>query len=245
MDLAVGNPLSEELEGDVAFGGEIGGGFRARIADVPIAYPLSVIANQFGVHSPTLPILNRFEPILVPHRFSILKDAGLAAITAVGIRIEYQGEQTCSIVSLLPEHEFVQVGEVAFQCSVGAAGDVAVDPTVLQGLVPIGLGGSLKAGASVRGTLCLRGAIATPRISAVGKGSRSCEWQFALDGDPLYGRDIETWTVAMFPKRIRTIPCKIQISVTRRTAFIPTRWESDAVVLDCCVERGSPTNASL
>jgi hypothetical protein len=40
----------------------------------------------------------------------------------------------------------------------------------------------------------LESTVSTPSISAIGIGSSRCEWRLDKQKEPLFGRDIETWS---------------------------------------------------
>jgi hypothetical protein len=237
MEISIANSLAEELGGDVALGGDELDGFRAEIGDAPIAISLAKLQRSLGAPEPP-PLLGRFELLLVPHRFSLIKTRGWAEVVNVGLRIGYDvGDRTCSIVSLMPEVEYVSLGGVQFQVTLGANGETQASIDVASNFSPVGGGAKLAAKLSSGASLALRGDIATPRISAVGKGSRKCEWQFALGSEPLHGRDVETWSVLAVPRGLAALRYTMKLNVTQRTAFIPNRWESDIQHITCAIER--------
>jgi hypothetical protein len=239
MEISIATPLAEELGGDIVFGGDDElVGFRADIGDAPIGITLAKLQKSLGKADTTASLLGRFELVLVPHRFSLIKTTGWAEVINAGIRISYDmGDKTCSVVSLLPEYEYVTIGKASFGASVSAKGETEAVAEIPGDMAPVVGGAQLRAQLMGNASIQVRGNIATPRISAVGKGSQKCEWQFMLGKEPLYGRDIETWAILAVPANLDTIKYKLQLNITHRTAFIPTRWESDIYQNTCSVDR--------
>jgi hypothetical protein len=238
MEISIANQLSEELSSDVDFGAEDLEGFRANVGDAPIGITLSKLRAQLGDASAISLLLERFELALIPHRFSLIKTKGWAEVINAGIQISYElGDKTCSVISLLPEYEYIKLGDFSFGASVSAKGEAALATPELAGMVPVTAGAELKSKLAADSTLTVRGQLVTPRISAVGKGSRRCEWQFSLGDMPLYGRDIETWAVLALPANLPSIDYRLKLNVTQRTAFIPSRWESDEYEVRCEIVR--------
>jgi hypothetical protein len=86
-------------------------------------------------------------------------------------------------------------------------------------------------------SLRLEATIATPIISAVGLGSSRCEWRFDRDREPLFGRDIETWSVVVLPKRQTSLRLRARFYLISRMLFVPTRRQSDWLELTCPLVR--------
>ena len=66
----------------------------------------------------------------------------------------------------------------------------------------------------------------TPKLMAVGVGSSRCEWRFDVGNSPLYGKDIETWSLLALPKTQRALRYRMRFYVVTRLAFVPQRFES-------------------
>ena len=75
--------------------------------------------------------------------------------------------------------------------------------------------------------------VATPYVHAVGIGSDRAQWRFDVHREPLFGRDIPMWMVVALPKGQRTLDYRARLSVTARTAFFPTRQQSEWQELKC------------
>lgn len=219
------------------------GGFVAHVADRPIALRLRSVFAALGRDvPPEVDLYRRFEVWLVPNRVNLLRRRGLAEITSLGLECEYlNDERTCCLVGLLPEARFVTCGEIAgtMECrgAFSAAGELMGSVSRLatqsqaENIEQQGLTFSVAAAGDVSVNFKLR--VASPRIAAVGVGSGRAEWRFDLDQDPLFGQDIETWSVVVLPKRQRRLSLRLRMYCTWRTAFFPTRHQTCWQALSC------------
>lgn len=211
-----------------------GGGFEARIADSPIAVPLERLFEARNIALPADFAVYRaaYDAWLVPHRVSVMRHHGLSALTELGIRVTYH-TVAGSVVSLLPEFQFVEAASLKFCCSSDVYGSLERNQTIANA-ERVG-GGQLKVGSAAHMStrLAFELSVVTPTISAVGKGSRRAEWSFELNREPLHGRDIETWSILLVPTATVAIEYELVMSLTRRLAFFPTRWESRPLKITC------------
>jgi len=147
-------------------------GFRANIADAPIAQTFEKLHASLGSMKAPALLHGRFELLLAPHRFSLVKTQGWAEVVNAGIRIGYQlGDMTCSVVSLLPEVEYVSQGRVTFEAAVSSHGETSAVAAIPGNVLPIKGSAQLRATVLADSSVAFRGELATPRISAVGKGA--------------------------------------------------------------------------
>jgi hypothetical protein len=224
------------------------GQFVIRLAEQPVAAPLDrVFASMGKAIPPEVDIYQRFKIWLVPHRLSILRRRGSAEITAIGLECEYtKASEIIGVIGLIPSAQFVTHGSIGgnFTCSgaftfggepkpvtekqPGTENSLTPDiPVVETGSLKFGLAADAHVAASFNVT------VATPYISAVGIGGRHVEWLFNRHNEPLFGRDIETWSVLLLPKRQRQLEYKARYYATVRTFFFPTRYESDWATVAC------------
>jgi len=236
--------LAEQLETVPDLGSEIDdGGFYARAADRPIAYSVSALFERLGNPVPdSTKLYERFELWLVPHRVSIIRRSGYAEATSVGIEVSYKNDgRTCSIVSLFPSFEYIEHGSVDLNVQARMSATGEIEP-VLDLPATALLGTKVKCGASLQTSvgsglsLRLAASVSTPSLSSVGIGASQCEWRLDKDKIPLFGRDIETWSVLALPKRQRELKYELRFYFIARTAFVPTRRQSDWVPINCSLE---------
>ncbi|MDB5356021.1 MAG: hypothetical protein JWN24_2474 [Phycisphaerales bacterium] len=243
LDVAIDQAVARELEDVVEFGPSDSnsveaGGFAACIGDQPIGIRLRDHFEHFKLPA-NLALFDRFEVWLVPHRVSIIRRHGLAEPTSVGIEIEYDtGGVTCSIASLIPSFEYAVLGEVGASVKMtgtfSPAGETNATESHLNGTNRISRG-CLDFGVAAGGSLGFEytASVATPTVSAVGIGSSRCEWRFDKAKEPLFGKDIETWSAVILPKRKRMINYRARFYLIARTLFLPTRRQSDWVNVSC------------
>lgn len=253
-DFDITLPLTEELEADIDFGDEIDeGGFFATVNDQPMGMRFRDLQTRAGAKVDSQEariLLDRFDVWLVPHRVSIARRAGFAEPTSVGIEVEYMtGDRTCCVVSLIPSFDYTVHGKVG----AGGAFVGQFSPTGLaqapKGDVPVidtGMSfGALKLGLTSEAALSFRfqATVATTKIAATGIGSRRCEWRFDRDVEPLYGRDLETWSVVALARAMKTLNYRIRFYFNARTLFFNTRRESGWKELTCQLveEPGTPS----
>lgn len=247
-EVAINLPLAEQLETVPDLGAEIeDGGFYARSADSPIAYSVRALFKKLGKEVPDgVALYNRFELWLVPHRVSIIRRSGLAEPTAVGIEVSYENDgRTCSIVSLFPSFQFIEHGRVSvhFKADMSATGEItpgaAASPDLSDNSDNAGFvakcGASLNASTGAGLSLRLASSVVTPTVSSVGVGSSQCEWRLDKQGEPLFGKDIETWAVVALPKRQDKLSYRLRFYFIARTAFFPTRRQSEWVEIECAL----------
>jgi hypothetical protein len=78
--------------------------------------------------------------------------------------------------------------------------------------------------------------VSTPYVHAVGTGSNRAQWRFDQYREPLFGRDMQMWTLVALPKQQRELNYRARMFITVRTAFFPTRRQSDWQVIECALE---------
>jgi hypothetical protein len=136
-------------------------------------------------------------------------------------------------------------GDFACRGSVSASGNLT--PLPEQNLAQSGNGeapaiswekAGLRFESRVRGgaELSFSFTVATPYVHAVGTGSNRAQWRFDQHRDPLFGRDMQMWTLLALPKDQRELSYRARMFITVRTAFFPTRRESDWQVIQCVLE---------
>jgi len=243
VNIPIDQIFDDLLEGDVTLGSEniFSDKFFARPGNQPIALRLREIFNELGQPMPKeLGLYEMFEVWLVPHRVSITRQPGsIAEVTSVGLQIEYDhGDSTCSILSLIPAPQFIHHGRIAFggilQGNVNANGDISPAPEDFQfkkkqnlGILNIGLLASGEVGFSFNAS------VVTPLISAVGIGASCCEWNFGKHNEPIFGKDIETWTVLALPKKQSTLTYRLRYYICWRTCFVTTRRQTKWIDITC------------
>ena len=218
----------------------------AEVGDAPIAFPLQRAFQELGLAPPS-ELYKGFELWVVPHRVSVMRRCGAAEVTSVGVEVEYQTpSQVCSIVSLLPSPEFVTHGDLSlgFQGALSAAGEAKYD------MAPQNVGGAscrigpfeFKSDGGMGLHFHCSATVSTPRLSAVGIGSRQCGWQFDKTDKPLFGATTETWAVVALSCGQENLPYRMRFSLTLRTLFFPTRRESEWTTLECVLSRAGLAN---
>ncbi|MEM7305042.1 MAG: hypothetical protein AAF682_00155 [Planctomycetota bacterium] len=246
-------PFAEELSPELAKPRVLGeedvdeGGFFASVPDQPIGVPIRSILEACHEDSgPPLSVVSetefahlyeRFELWLIPHGVSIIRRAGFAEVTSVGVEVEYQNSgQTCSVRSLIPSCEHIVHGRVAG--SLGLNGEASVDPESVVGKVVqehAGLGFGLRAEGRLE--LSFSASVATPLVSAVGIDSSRCEWRLKVHEQPLFGRDLRFWSVVALPKRqaslLGNLPFRTRFSFSSRIALFPRTRRSGWYDLQC------------
>ncbi len=213
-------------------------GFVAKINENPLAISIKSVFEKHG-QKINSDFYDRFKAWLIPHRFSIVRRSGLAQIISLGCEIEYFSEGTCSIVSLFPEAQFVVRSGIDFSLNGQSRAKISLNGNAL----PIDTNNSdcekpaenmsLDLNISGRSYLNFSSRLITPLVSATGIGSRRCEFQFKQYDTPLFGHDIETWSILALPKRQKTLQYKIRFYFISRTAFVPRRSESSWKTISC------------
>ena len=182
---------------------------KGYIADSPIAFSLKALYEKADRSIPAeIDLYDRFSLWLIPNRVSIQKPQGFAEPVSLGIEVEYRNDdekvslnkgQTFSIVSMLPDSEFIELGHLSGEIRghISAAGEAGVDTDALDLASHLPLSENLKVGASAKVAVGLGFSfkVFLPIVSASGKGSSCARWEFDERSGPLYGKDIETWTV--------------------------------------------------
>jgi hypothetical protein len=241
LEFPIDRILNEALESEAVLGGEEERDeFVVRCAKEPIGLRLRHIFEQLGKPLPAdYALYKAFDVWLIPHRVSILRRRGLAEPVSVGISVEYvHGEKTCSIVSLIPEQQFIRRGQIATE--IGIKGRLSIsgeaqpsedtanlDPHIPAGTLQFGLTAGGEVGFQLSASVC------SPIVAAVGKGNSRCEWVFHKQDVPLHDRDLETWSVVVLPKRQTDLVYRLKLYYTTRTLFFPTRRESDLQKIRC------------
>jgi hypothetical protein len=217
------------------FGSESGPRFEVDIADRPIGLPLR---GLFRAHELSVPaeyaLYKRFALWVIPHRISVRRMRGIYDLVSLTISARFDaGGGTCSVVSLFPEARFKSIGALKAEASISLSGSMTPPTQALKNLHDVG--GSLSVGMSggVEASLAFQAAIATPIISAGGKGSSACYWTFEKDDLPLFGRDIEAWSVLVLPKRATSVEIRMTVTTTERLAFVPVSRSTDEQTISC------------
>lgn len=221
-------------------------GLLGRVGNRPVGFRLRDVFSTLGLETPkSLDLYRRFDLWLIPNRVSVMRGRGMAEVTALGFECEFDAEgRTLCVVELLPTPAFVRYGGLdgKLDCGgvVSAAGTfgplgtpapAGIEPDRSQFLERGGL--RFWVDAQVQVGLAFSCAVATPYVHAVGIGSDRVEWRFDVHRDPLFGRDIQMWVVLALPKGQGSLRYRARLSVTARTAFFPTRQQSDWQELRC------------
>lgn len=217
----------------------------AEVADSPIALSLSKLYENVDISDQNiLKLYERYNIWLIPNRVKISKRGGITEPVSLGVEVEYRNDElelnrgvTCSVVSLIPSPQYSTIGGVGFELGgeIGHSGEVNLNSDDFEPAKLLLNAGMLKIGthSNVHAHLKFKFEVTVPVISATGVGSSSAEWQFAESSGPLYGRDIETWTVLILPKRKKEITYRIGFYLIMRTAYFRTRRESRWETLTC------------
>jgi hypothetical protein len=243
--VAINNDLTEEL----GLAGELGGdtveegGFFAESQDQPIGIPLTRVFSELDPNlvseignegSKVYQLYRRFRLWLIPHGVSIVRRTGNAEPVSVNVEVRYKNEdRTCSVRNLIPSPRYIHHGQVTGSLDLAGETDVSASP-LQEGQADkafLGLRFGLRSKAGISVQFCAN--VITPYVSAVGVNSSRCEWVFERYTDPLFGRDIQTWSVLALPKRQTEISYDIRFSFTARTFFVARRYASDWVERVC------------
>jgi hypothetical protein len=205
-------------------------GFSVRVSDSPIAMPI-----ESGDDTPRelRQWTSRFALWAIPHRIAIVRVRGSREVMSCGIDVEFDaGKKTCSVVSLFPtpQHIVRLHGTLALSAAgkLTASGQIEADPdsngNAASSESPSAqIGGALK----VEGAFGIRFAtrLCTPYVSAAGVGSKHCEFRFDHESEPLYGRDIECWSIVALSKQVRVLKMDLRYYIVTREVFISRRYE--------------------
>ena len=173
----------------------------------------------------------------------------MAEVTSLGFECEFDpGGRTLCVVEMLPTPAFIRWGKVDGE--VGCGGVVSIGGAfgeadaeaegagAPQASEVVECGGmSFRAGVRVDVAAQFSCTVATPYVHAVGIGSDRAQWRFDVHREPLFGRDISMWMVVALPKAQKTLDYRARLSVTARTAFFPTRRQSEWQELRCTLAR--------
>lgn len=250
-DVNLDRIVTPELESIEAYGPETGGlttldesSWYVDIGDQPIAFPMRLVFQELGVPFKSK-LFDGYELWFVPHRVSLLRRKGQAEVVSFGLEVEYMnGKKTCSVVSLFPAPEFTVYGNVGldFRGSLTTHGlaEKLTDAAAEIGNLPFGKVGfqfGNDTGAEANVKFRYNATVSTPKISAVGLGSRRCAWEFKKDKDPLFGKTIETWSILALPRFQKNLTYRLRFSVTLRIFLIATWRESDWKEINCVLNR--------
>jgi hypothetical protein len=248
-------PVHRELEQRLAeqdFGTPVEAkGLVGRIADRPVAFRLRDVLTAMEVEIPKqVDLYRQFELWLIPERISVFREHGLAEVVSLGLECEFESAgSTLCVVEVLPGPAFIRHGalEGDFTCrgGISASGDLRPLPdqdpaqpvdnaTPTKSWEKAGL--RFEARAHGGAQLSFSFVVATPYVHAVGTGSNRAQWRFDQHRDPLFGRDMHMWTLMALPKQQRELNYRARMFLTVRTAFFPTRRESDWQVIQCVLE---------
>lgn len=205
-------------------------GFSIRVNDAPIAMPI-----EFGDDAPRelKQWTNRFALWAIPHRIAIVRVLGSREVMSCGIDVEFDaGKKTCSVFSLFPTPQHIVrlhgTLELSAAGKLSASGQIETVPdsngdTATAESPSAQLGGALKVGGAFGIRFATR--LCTPYISAAGVGSKHCEFKFDRKSEPLYGRDIECWSVVALSKQVKVLKMDLRYYIVTRQAFISRRYE--------------------
>jgi hypothetical protein len=227
-------------------------GLVGRIADRPVAFRLRDVLTATGVEIPKqVDLYKQFELWMVPGQVSVFRERGMAEVVSLGLECEFDsGGSTLCVVELLPGPAFIRHGSIEgqFACrgTVSVSGDLSpllgqdFDPAGSQSRIPPrgwekqGLRFETRADTGVQ--LSFSFVVATPYVHAVGAGSARSQWRFDRHLEPLFGRDMQMWSIVALPRQVRELSYRARMFINVRTAFFPTRRESDWQEIRCTVE---------
>ena len=242
-------PVHRELETRLAeqtFGGEVQvKRMVGRIANRPVVFRLREVFSTLGVETlAEVDLYERFDLWLVRNHVSVVRERGMAEVTSIEFECEFNPKgRTLCVVEMLPAPAFIHWGTVDGEVRCGGA--VSFGGMFGKADEPADGASAPHAGALERGGLSFRTSVrvgvgaqfsctvATPYVHAVGIGSNRAQWRFDKHRHPLFGRDIPMWMVVALPKAQKALDYRARLSVTARTAFFPTRQQSEWQELKC------------
>jgi hypothetical protein len=194
---------------------------------------------------PAVDLYRRFEIWMVPFRIGVFRERGLAEVVSLGLECTFPGEGTLCVIELLPGPAFVRHGSVSAQvaCTGTFAASGALSPLdgapAPAGAPGVQLGG-IQFSAQTRATGGVEASfsfdVATPYVHAIGIGAGQIQWRFDRHRAPLFGGDVEMWAVVALPKKQKELRFRARMFMTARTAFFPTRQETDWQEMTCPLE---------
>lgn len=177
----------------------------------------------------------RFDAVLVPHTVNIVRVEGFREITQFGMHVTYVPElpgQTCSVIRQIPAASFIANGE--FSAAIAADGTLSGTGGVsTESVAGVKVGAGTFAmrqalTATVGASLQCRFKVLTPKIAAVGTGSREAIWTFDAGGDVLlHGTPIETYSLLVVPKGLTTVRYSMRIWMRHKIVLFTSYWEAE------------------
>jgi hypothetical protein len=244
-------PINRELTPELGTMGQLGDdaeqyGFVALAGGSPIALqvrPLVAGARYLLADHPDselTELYKRFNLWLIPHSVSIIRRRGQYEPVYVGIEVQYEtAGGTCSVRSLIPSAEFITHGQ--FRAHLGLHGELspAIDEaigTVVKQAIP---GLQVRVDSGFKFQARVQANVITPHIAAVGLESDRCEWRFDRHDQPLFGKDLRTYTVVALSKWHTLLNYKIRYYIGVRKFILTRRIESDWVNVSCVLTDGA------
>jgi hypothetical protein len=219
---------------------------RLRIGRRPTVRNLRKVYEFLSIDYPKdLKLFDTYEVWLFSFNLHLMKDGGFQSVQQFGCQVKYPQEYAVSIVSLLPDSEFITMagGQVKASATLSATG-VAEVPTfgASFGGAKAQVGGGIHVEASADAKVNLSFSVMADKVIATGIGDFLSEWSIKRGDKPLLGEQ-QFLNAVLVPKRQKRLDVQVRAYVTVGTGyFIPARlnseWVQMKISLDADAEIG-------
>jgi hypothetical protein len=170
--------------------------------------------------------------LLIPHHFYLRSATSslLRTISSVGLIVDFlPGDETFSIIDLLPNSRFKRSFEARAQ------GDIGIRfSTLLNLFVPEGVGDTLAGVIDEKHNKRLFGfsldfghTFFATEVTSVGVGTTTAIFEFFNGSEPLVGNGLTAWSAVAFNQHSTELVYRVKLFYTSRIGVIPKRCESD------------------
>ena len=204
---------------------------RLRIGRRPIVHNMRRLYEALSVEYPKdLKLFEQYEVWLFSLRLHLLKDGGFNSVRKLGCQVKYPEDYAVSIVSQLPDSEFITRagGQVKTSAIFTVTGDVKI-PVIgaSAGKASVQIGGGIHAEASADAHLTLSFSVMSDKIVATGTGDYLGEWSVKRGDQPLLGEQCFLNAV-LVPKSQTQLALEMRAYVAVGTPYlVPARLNTD------------------
>lgn len=213
---------------------------RLRIGRRPTVRKLRKLYELVGVEMPgDLKLFDKYEVWLFSYNVSLMKYGGFQSVRQFGCQVKYPEDYGVSIVSLLPDSEFVAWTEGQVKATAALSANGSAEVPIVAGCVDgakAQVGGGIRVEASADAKINLSFTVMTDKVVAIGTGDFLSEWSIKRGDKPLLGEQCFLNAV-LVPKGQKQVDVQVRAYVTVATGyFVPARLKSDWVSMTVALD---------
>lgn len=216
---------------------------RMRVGRRPTIRNLRRLYEVLELQCPKdLELFENYDVWIFAFKVHLMKDGGFGSVTQFGAQVRFPEDSAISIVSLLPDSEFITKGGAHLKAS--AALSVTGDAMIPEAAIAVGaatakVGGDIRASVSGGAHINISMSVMTTKVLTIGTGDYVGEWSIRRGEQPLLGEQSFLSTV-LVPSGLNDLEVQLRAYVNVSTGFlVPARVQTDWLTMAVSLENAA------